>query len=43
MVKSITIRANVEAKEVVSADELRTAIDAAGLGDAAFFKVKLVQ
>ena len=43
VVKSITIRANVEAKEVVSADELRTAIDAAGLGDAAFFKVKLVQ
>ena len=43
VVKSITIRANVETKEVVSADELRAAIDAAGLGDAAFFKVKLEQ
>ena len=40
-VKSITIRANVETKEIVSAEELRAAIDAAGLGDAVFFKVKL--
>ena len=42
-VKTITIRANVETKEIVSADELRAAIDAAGLGDAAFFKVRLEQ
>ena len=43
VVKSITIRANVETKEVVSADELREAIDTAGLGNSAFFKVKLEQ
>ena len=42
-VKTITIRANVETKEIVSADELRDAIDTAGLGNSAFFKVKLEQ
>ena len=40
-VKTIAIRANVETREVVTADELKTAIDTAGLGDAAFFKVRL--
>jgi len=43
VVKSITIRANVETKTIVSADELRDAIDTAGLGNSAFFKVKLEQ
>ena len=43
VVKTITIKANIKTEEGVSADELRAAIDAAGLGDAAFFKVKLEQ
>jgi hypothetical protein len=43
LIKTITIRANAEKKEIVSAEELRAAIDASGLGDAAFFKVKLEQ
>ena len=40
-VKTITISANDTASEVVTAEELRAAIDAAGLGGAAFFKVRL--
>jgi len=43
VVKSITIHANVETKEIVSADEIRAAIDASTMGDSAFFKVKLEQ
>ena len=43
VVKTITIKANAETKEGVSAEELRAAIDAAGFGDAAFFKVRLEQ
>ena len=37
----ITIKANDETKAVVSAAELKAAIERAGLGDAAFFKVRL--
>ena len=40
-VKTITIKANAETKEVVSAADLKAAIDAAGFNDAAFFKVRL--
>ena len=43
VVKTITIAANAEKNETVSAEDLRAAIDAAGFGDAAFFKVKLEQ
>ena len=37
----ITIKANDETKEVVSAAELKAAIEAADLSDAAFFKVRI--
>ena len=40
-VKTITINANEVKSEIVTAEELRAAIDAAGLNDAAFFKVRL--
>ena len=40
-VKTITIKANVQKEELITADELRAAIDDAGFGDAAFFKVRL--
>ena len=42
-VKTITIKANEPTNEIVTAEELRAAIDAAGLNDAAFFKVRLEQ
>ncbi len=42
-VKRITLRANADVTETVSAGEVQAAIEAAGLGDAAFFKVKLEQ
>ena len=35
------IKANVQKEELITADELRAAIDDAGFGDAAFFKVRL--
>ena len=40
LAKTITIKAN-EAREVVTAAELKALIETAGLGDAAFFKVRL--
>ena len=43
-VKTITIHANADAqRETISAEDVQAAIEAAGLGNAAFFKVKLVQ
>jgi len=42
-VKTITIDANDTTSESVTAEELRAAIDAAELNDAAFFKVRLEQ
>ncbi len=42
-VKTITIKADATTSETVTAEELRAAIDAAGLSDAAFFKVRLEQ
>ena len=41
VVKTVTIDANATTSEVVTAEELRAAIDAAGLNDAAFLKVRL--
>ena len=40
-IKTITINANATTGETVTAEELGAAIDAAGLDDAAFFKVRL--
>ena len=40
-IKDITIKANDETKVVVTAEELKSVIDASGFGDAAFFKVRL--
>ena len=42
-VKAVTIKADAETEAVVTADELKAVIDREGLGDAAFFKVKLVE
>ncbi len=41
MVKTITLKANEPKNEIVTPAELRAAIDDAGFGDAAFFKVRL--
>jgi hypothetical protein len=43
LVKAITIKADAETGAAVTADELKAVIDRDGLGDAAFFKVKLVE
>jgi hypothetical protein len=43
LVKSIAIKADAETEAAVAADELKAVIDRDGLGDAAFFKVKLVE